>query len=69
VYSAFVGASHDVYVFTTFFSYVETQIPSPYFVIEDAPQMNSLKRPYKGQLTPEQSNFNYIHSAQKEHSV
>lgn len=69
IFGVFPGSCHDAYVFrrSSFRSYVEFNIPDPYYVIGDAayPIMNHLKRPFKGNLTIEQAEYNYKLSAQR----
>ena len=69
IFGVFPGSCHDAYVFrrSKLKLYIESEIPAPYYVIGDAayPIMGHLKRPFKGNLTTEQANYNYRLSAQR----
>lgn len=69
LFGVFLGACHNAFVYrrSNMYNYVNNNLPRPYFIIGDAayPGSDGLHIPYKGDLTDEQKDYNYIHSSQR----
>ncbi|KAI5150496.1 hypothetical protein ENBRE01_1532 [Enteropsectra breve] len=71
IFGGFPGCCHDAYIYarSPFKNYVDTVIPSPYFVIGDSayPSSDKLATPFRGILTLDQEIYTNQLSSQRMH--
>lgn len=69
VFGGFPGCCHDAYLFrnSKLFQWINEEIPHGFFAIADAayPASSHLLTPYKGTLSQEMEEFNFLHSSQR----